>query len=85
MCIYAGPKTGKVDVSLEIPVFTREDAGAGSSCKLLGAEPVQDSGVPTLNSLWTICLPMVCTPLQEKHPDVHLLGLRLAEYWAVRF
>lgn len=59
--------------------------GAGFQCKLLEAQLLQDSGVPTLSPLWAVLPPVVQILLQRKHTDVQLLGLQLAEYQAERF
>lgn len=83
---FCKTKEGERGCSLRDPVFTHEDSGAGFPSKLLGAEVVQESDVPTLNPLWAaVSTPTVHIPLQEKNPDIQFLSLQSAEYWAERF
>lgn len=70
--------------SLIDPVFTHVNAGVGLHCKLLEAELLQDSRVPTLSPLWAVLPSIIYILLQRKHPD-QLLDLHLAEYQAKRF
>lgn len=85
--IYVEPKYGKVDIPLEVLVFTHEDAGAWSPFKLLGTEAVQDSGVPTLSPLWAVSLPIFHTPLHKKHANIQFLacGQQCIRLWDFTF